>query len=91
MNLRYAINAFLASLLVMLGFTSCKTTANSQDGNNQPSVTKKKNGDTNRPIEALYGVRPVKYKSPMKPEPKKLLYGPPPSAYRTEKTDVPQK
>ena len=90
MNLRYAINAFLASLLVMLGFTSCKTTANSQDGNNRQSVTKKRNGDPNRPIEALYGVRPVKYKSPIAPEPKKLLYGPPPSGYRTAKKDVPQ-
>ncbi len=90
MNLRYAINAFLASLLVMLGFTSCKTTANGQDGGNQKSISKKNNDNPNRTIRVLYGPPPAKYKSPIAPEPKKLLYGPPPSGYRTAKKDVPQ-
>ena len=76
-NILHAINSILGSLLVLLGFTSCKTTSSSQSSSNEAPVIIE-----NPPQKLLYGAPPAEYRYPGKAEPKKTLYGPPPSFYR---------
>ena len=78
--IRYAINSLLASLLVLLGFSSCKSVQKSQDGNNQD--INPTNRSDNRPEKPLvYGPPPIYRVLPKEPV-TKPLYGVPTAPYR---------
>ena len=69
-NIIQRLNAFLAAIIVLLGFNSCHTVKSAEGGEDNKEKTEEKNP----PVKPEH--------NPNIREPQPVVYGPPPSEFR---------